>query len=230
MQSFWQDLRYAARALRNAPGFTLIAIVTLGLGLAVNTAVFSVVNGILFRPLPVPHAEQLTVLAMQQSGAEGLQRFSYPDFQDIGKQADAFSDVFAYRNTLVALLSDNKGDHCILSRVSGNYFTALGIQPEIGRLILPSESQAPGADPIIVLGYSYWQKRFGGDRGVIGKQVEINEHTATIVGVAPKGFHGTYAIVDMDGYTPLSAPFGGKDGAEKLYKTFGRAGKIAVSH
>lgn len=218
MQSFWQDLRYAARALRNSPGFTVIAIVTLGLGMAVNTTVFSVINGMLLRPLPVPHAEQITVLAMKQAGAPELQRFSYPDFQDIRKQADAFSDVFAYRNTLVALLVDNKGDHCVLSRVTGNYFTALGIQPEIGRLILPSESQAPGADPIIVLGYSYWQKRFGGDRTVIGKHVEINGHDATIVGVAPKGFHGTYAIVDMDGYVPLSSPFGALDQSEKAVK------------
>jgi predicted permease len=215
MQSFWQDLRYAARALRNSPGFTLIAIVTLGLGMAVNTTVFSVVNGMLLRPLPVPHAEQLTVLAMQQSGTSGLQRFSYPDFQDISKRADAFSDIFAYRNTLGALLADNKGDHCVLTRVSGNYFTALGIQPEIGRLILPSEGLVPGADPIIVLGYSYWQKRFGGDHGVVGKQVEINGHPATIVGVTPKGFHGTYAIVDMDGYIPMSAPLGGQDDPQK---------------
>lgn len=215
MQSFWQDLRYAARALRNSPWFTLIAIVTLGLGMAVNTTVFSVINGMLLRPLPVPHAEQVTVLAMQQPGTPGFQKFSYPDFQDISKQADAFSDVFAYRNTLVALLADGKGDHCVLSRVSGNYFTALGIKPELGRLILPTEGQAPGADPVIVLGYSYWQKRFAGDRSVIGKQAEINGHSATIVGVTPRGFHGTYAIIDMDGYIPLSAPFGAKEDAEK---------------
>jgi predicted permease len=211
IQSFLQDLRYAARALRNSPGFTLIAIVTLGLGMAVNTTVFSVINGMLLRPLPVPHAEQITVLAMEQPGTPGFQKFSYPDFQDISKQANAFSDVFAYRNTLVGLLVDGKGDHCVLSRVSSNYFTALGIQPELGRLILPAEGLAPGADPIIVLGYSFWQKRFGGDRGVIGKYVEINGHSATIVGVTPKGFHGTYAVVDMDGYVPLSAAFGSSD-------------------
>jgi predicted permease len=218
MSSFWRDLRYAARTLAKSPGFTIIAIVTLGLGMAVNTTVFSVINGMLLRPLPVPHAEQITVLAMQQAGTPGVQKFSYPDYQDIRSQADSFSDVFGYRPTLGALAVDGKGDHCLLSRVTGNYFSALGIQPALGRLILPTEGQTPGADPVVVLGYSYWQKRFGGERDVIGKQVEINGHSATIVGVTPKGFHGTYAIVDMDAFVPLSAPFGGQDDAEKDVK------------
>ncbi len=151
MHSFWQDLRYAARTLRQSPGFTIIAIVTLGLGMAVNTTIFSVINGFLLRPLPVPHAEQITVLAMKEDGAQNFQRFSYPDYLDIRQQAEVFSDVFAERTTLVG-----------------------------------------------------WQKRFGGDRNVVGKQVEINDHSVTIVGVAPKGFHGTFAIVDMDGFVPCA--------------------------
>ncbi len=215
MQGFWQDLRYAARTLRNSASFTIIAIVTLGLGLAVNTTVFSVINGVLLRPLPVQHPEQITVLAMQQAGTPGIQRFSYPDYQDIASQTDAFSEVFGYRPTLAGLATGGKGDHCVLSRVTSNYFSALGIQPAAGRLILPTEGKTPGADPIIVLGYSYWQKRFGGERTAIGKQVEINGHSVTIVGVTPKGFHGTYAVVDMDGYVPLSAAIGSKGAEEK---------------
>src|SRR5579859_6007926 len=214
MHSFWQDLRYAARTLRGAPGFTIIAIVTLGLGMAVNTTIFSVINGIILRPLPVPHAEQLTVLAMKQEGAQGFERFSYPDYLDIRQQADIFTDVFAERTTLAGLTADKKGDHAILGRVTGNYFSALGVQPALGRLIQPSEGQTPGSDPILVLGYSYWQKRFAGDRNVLGKQVEINGHPMTIVGVTAKGFHGTYAIIDMDAYVPLSAVTGSKGVAE----------------
>ena len=87
MQSFWQDLKYAMRSLRNSASFAIIAVLTLGLGMAVNTTVFSIVNGLLLRTLPVPHAEQLTVLAMKQQGAEGFQMFSYPDYQDIHGQA-----------------------------------------------------------------------------------------------------------------------------------------------
>src|SRR6202040_4465712 len=86
MRNFWQDMRYAARTLRNAPGFTIIAIVALGLGMAVNTTIFSVINGMLLRPKPVPHAEQLTVLAMEQPGTSGFQKFSYPVYQDISRQ------------------------------------------------------------------------------------------------------------------------------------------------
>lgn len=214
MQSFLFDLQHTLRALRNSPGFAAIAIVTLGLGMAANATVFSVINGLLLRPLPVPHAEQIVVLAMQQPGMPGFQRFSYPDFQDLRAQAEGFSDIVGYHPTLVGLTADNKGDHCVLSRVTGNFFSALGIQPAVGRLFLPTEGQTPGADPILVLGYSYWQKHFGGDPGVVGKQVTVNGNSLTIVGVAPKGFHGLYAIVDMDGYVPLSASIATKGVAE----------------
>jgi predicted permease len=205
MQSFWQDMKYAMRSLHNAPTFAIIAVVTLGLGMAVNTTVFSIVNGLLLRPLPVPHPEQITVLAMKQPGVEGLQGFSYPDFQDIHSQAAGSAEVFGYRTSLVSVISEGKGDHCVVSRVTGNYFSALGIKPEIGRLILPTEGQSPGADPVLVLGYGFWQRRFGGDQGIVGKQVEVDGHGVTIIGVTPKDFQGTYAFLRMDGFIPLSA-------------------------
>jgi predicted permease len=215
MRNFWQDMRYAVRTLRNAPAFTIIAVVALGLGMAVNTTIFSVINGMLFRPLPVPHAEQLTVLAMKQPGMAEFQSFSYPDYQDISHQTNAFSDLLAYHVTLAALSADHNVDQATLTRVSGNYFSTLGIHAAAGRLILPSEGQTPGADPILVLGYSYWKKRFAGDSQVIGKHVEINGHPVTVVGIAPKGFHGIYAILDSDGYVPLSAAIGSKGMEEK---------------
>src|ERR1700693_5068966 len=215
MRNFWQDIRYAVRTLRNAPAFTIIAVVALGLGMAVNTTIFSVINGMLLRPIPVPHAEQLAVLAMKQEGMPEFQRFSYPLYQDISRQASVFSDVLAYRVTLAALSADHKVDQAILTRVTGNYFSALGIQAASGRLILPSEGQTPGADPMLVLGYSYWKKRFAGDTKVIGRQVEINGHAVTVVGVTPKGFHGAYAILDSDGYVPLSAAIGSKGMEER---------------
>jgi macrolide transport system ATP-binding/permease protein len=225
MRNFWQDIRYAARTLSNAPAFTIIAVVALGLGMAVNTTIFSVINGMLLRPMPVPHAEQLAVLAMRQKGMPEFQRFSYPLYQDVARQTNVFSDVFAYRVTLAALSADHKVDQAVLTRVSGNYFSALGIQAAAGRLILPNEGQTPGADPILVLGYSYWKKRFAGDAQVIGKHVEVNGHPVTVVGVAPKGFHGTYAILDSDGYVPLSAALGSKgmeeDSVQQLWSQRG---------
>ncbi len=205
MTNFWRDMKYAMRSLRTSPSFAIIAVITLGLGMAVNTTVFSVVNGLLLRSLPVPHPDQITVLALKQPGAEGFQSFSYPDFQDIRSQSETLSEVFAYRTTLVSVVAYGKGDHCVLSRVTGNYFSALGIQPALGRLILPSEGQSPGSDPVMVLGYAFWQRRFGGDKGIIGKQIQVDDHSMTIIGVTPKNFQGTYAFLNMDGYIPLSA-------------------------
>ena len=211
MASFWQDLRYAFRGFGKSPWFASLAVVTLALGIAVNTSIFSIINGFLMRPIAVPHPEQLTVLSLQQAGDKSLQSFSYPDYLDLRDQSTSFSDIIAYRLTLAGLTADNRGDHCIATRVTGNYFSMLGVQPALGRLILPTEGQTPGADPILVLGYSYWQKRFAGNKNVIGKQVEANGHPLTIVGVAPKEFHGTYSIVDSDLYVPLSASIGTKD-------------------
>ncbi len=205
MSSFWQDLRFAFRALGKSPWFAALAVLTLALGIAVNTSIFSIINGFLLRPMPVPHPEQIAVLAMQQTGEMGLQRFSYPDYLDLRDQSASFSDLFAYRITLGGLTADNRGDHCIATRVTGNYFSTLGLQPALGRLILPTEGQTPGADPVLVLGYSYWQKRFAGDKSVLGKKVEMNGRPFTIVGVAPQEFHGTYSIIDSDLYLPLSA-------------------------
>jgi predicted permease len=123
-------------------------------------------------------------------------------------QTNSFSDVFAYRVTLGAVSVDRKSDHCLISRVSSNYFSSLGVKPAHGRLILPTEGGKPGADPIIVLGYSYWRRRFAGDPKIVGQKVELNNHSFSVVGVVPREFHGTYPIMEMDGYVPFSAETG----------------------
>jgi predicted permease len=208
MLNFWKDIQYALRTLTKNPGFAIIGIVTLALGMAANTTLFSVINGFLLRPLPVPHPEQITVFALQQSSLPGDRRFSYPDYEDLRDQADSFSDVLAYRVTLASVTVDQKNDHCIISRVSSNYFSSLGLKPAYGRLLLPTEGRTPGADPIMVLGYSYWRQRFGGDPNIAGKKVEVNGNPFTVVGVAPPEFHGTYSVLDMAAYVPFSAESG----------------------
>jgi predicted permease len=205
MLNLWKDIQYAFRTLTKNPGFAIIGIVTLALGMAVNTTLFSVVNGFLLRPLPVPHPEQITVLSLQQSSLPGNRHFSYPDYEDLRDQTNSFTDVFAYRVTFAPVAADQKADHCLISRVTSNYFSALGIRPAYGRLILPTEGRTPGSDPILVLGYSYWRSRFAGDPDVVGKKVVIHEHPFTIVGVAPQNFYGTYTALDMDAYVPFSA-------------------------
>jgi predicted permease len=231
MQSFWQDMKYAMRSLRNAPGFALIAIITLGLGMAVNTTVFSVINGLLLRSLPVPHPEQITVLALQQQGTDGFQPFSYPDFLDVRSQAASAAEVFAYRTSLVSILSDNRGDHCVISRVSSNYFSALGVQPALGRLIRPNEGQTLNSDPIIVLSYSYWQKRFNRDPNIVGKTLQVDDRPMTVVGVTPKGFLGTYAFLSMDAFVPMGATVGamGLEGENSMKEFFERRDRRSIS-
>lgn len=208
MRNFIKDIRFALRTLAKNPGFAALGIVTLALGMAVNTTLFSVVNGFLLRPLPVPHPEQITVFALKQPSVVGTYRFSYPTYEDLRDRAESFSDVFAYRITLAGVSVDHKSDHCLIGRVSGNYFSALGVKPLHGRLILPGEGRTLGADSVLVLGYSYWRRRFAGDPDIVGKKVEINGNAVTVVGVAPREFHGTYSVLDMDGYVPLSAETG----------------------
>ncbi len=206
LETLIRDVRYGLRMLAKAPALTFILVFTLALGIGVNSAVFSVVNGFLLRPLPVPHPEQIVVLASHQQGAPlGVTNVSYADLSDFRKQgADAFSDLFAYAPYPVGLSVDGRAHQITVSCVSGNYFSALGLKPVLGRLFLPGEGESRGDAPYLVLAYSYWQTRFGGDRSVIGKEVRVDGKPATIVGVAPEGFHGTYSVLDMDGYLPLN--------------------------
>ena len=206
LETVIQDLRYGLRMLGKSPGLTAILAITLGLGIGANTAIFSVVNGFLLRPLPVAAPEQITVLAIQQKDAPvGSSGFSYPEFVDFRKQADAFSVLFTTVLSTVELNAGDRSDQCFANYVSGNFFSALEIKPAAGRLILPSEGETPGEQRLVVLSYSYWQKRFGGDSGVIGKQIPVDGKPAIIIGVVPKEFRGMYSIFEVDVYLPISA-------------------------
>ncbi|HTV55772.1 MAG TPA: ABC transporter permease [Terriglobia bacterium] len=207
LESLAQDLRYGLRQLRRNPGFTAVAVITLALGIGANTAIFSVVNAVFRRGLPAYHPGQLLGLSFHQKGSSGQYTFSYPDFEDIRKQAGCFSDMFAYHIGLDGLNEGTRTDQIITSFVTGNYFTALGLRPALGRLLLPTEGKVPGSDPVLVLGYSYWRERFGGDPGVIGKQVQVDGHAITIVGVAPRGFRGLFSVVDIQVYLPINMFF-----------------------
>lgn len=205
MPTFWQDGRYALRMLAKSPMLTAIVVLTLALGVGANTAIFGIVNGLLLRPLPVKSPDQITVLAAKVPGDTlGVFTLSYPQLVDFRKQAGAFSDLFAYQVDLGGLSVAGQGSQFLYCRVTGNYFSSLGVQAALGRLFLPTEGEAGGRDPYIILGYSYWQKRFGGDPSVVGKQALMDGQEATILGVAPMGFHGTNFALDFDGYIPLN--------------------------
>jgi predicted permease len=205
MPTLWQDVRYALRMLAKSPLLTAIVVLTLALGIGANTTIFGLVNGLLLRPLPVKTPEQIMVLAAKVQGDNlGVSTLSYPQLLDLQKQAGSFSDVFGSQVDLGGISVNGHAGQFLYSGVTGNYFSALGVQPALGRLFLPSEAQAGGKDPYIVLGYSYWQKKFGGDPSLIGKQAMIDGQAATIIGVAPKEFQGTAFAIDFDGYVPLN--------------------------
>jgi len=199
------DLSYAIRQMRKAPGFACLVVITIALGIGANTAIFSCINGYL-RPLPARSPEQLMVLAAQTKGDEtGMgYRLSFSVLQDLRRLASRFSDVFAFNTMVGGLNADGRVTSFTYQTFSGNAFSALGLQPAAGRLLAPGEGESSGAPSTLVLGYSCWQRRFGGDPRVIGKQVRLDGQPATIVGVAPRGFLGLYAGAEMDGYLPLN--------------------------
>lgn len=204
LETFGQDLRYATRNLRKNPGFAAVAIATLAVGIGANTAIFSVVNSLFLRPLPVQDPYRLVVLAPREKGSAEFHDLSYPDFRDYRAQAGAFSDMLAYSLGFEGLAVDQRPDQVLISYVTGNYFSMLGIQPALGRLILPAEAETAGAAPVLVLGHTYWQRHFNSDPKIVGKSARLNGHAVTIVGVAPEKFHGTFSLAETDAYAPFS--------------------------
>ena len=204
IETFVQDIRYALRMLRKDLGFTGVAVLTLALGIGASSAVFSMVNSFLLRPLPVNDGQNLMVLAISHDGNLEPHNPSYLDTLFYKENSGVFSDIAGYAVQFVGLTSEGHSERIAACFVTGNYFSLLGVQPAYGRFILPGEGQTPGADPILVLSHQYWKRRFQGNPAVIGKVVRVNGHAVTIVGVAPEGFHGTMSIAEMDAYLPIS--------------------------
>jgi predicted permease len=192
--------------MRKDPRFAAIVVLTIALGIGANTAIFSSLNGFL-RPLPVRSPEQIVVLAAQLKTDEtGLRfRFSYPALNDLRHQADRFSDIFGFNAMLGGFQVHRKVTSFLYSAVTGDYFPALGVKPAAGRLFLPGEGEGRGMEMPVVLGYSFWQRIFGGDPGAVGKQVRLDGMSVRVIGVVPKGFLGTWAGAEMDGYLPVNA-------------------------
>jgi putative ABC transport system permease protein len=200
----YRDVAYAIRILRKHPFSSFAVVLTLAIAIGANTAVFSIVNFLIFRPLPIKEPSQIYVLAFRQNQALGSQT-SIPNFLDIQRSSrDVFQYLIGYKLGIDGLSVDGRADRITTSFVTGDYFVALGIKPELGRFVLPSEGTISGADPIVVLSYSYWRTRFRGDPQVIGQRVLVNGHPFTIVGVGPKGFHGLHPLLDTQAFLPLA--------------------------
>jgi len=200
MQTLWQDLRYGIRMLKKDRGFTAVAILTLALAIAANAVVFSALNGLILRPLNVPHAESLFLI---ERGGDKELSHSYPDYLDLRDRNRSFDGLAAYNISQVGLDTGKNPSRAWAFQVTGNYFDVLGIQPYLGRVIHPSDEHGPNSAPYIVLTYAYWHSHFQDDRGVVGRVVQLDKHPFTIVGVTPPGFRGSVLIFSADFFVPI---------------------------
>ena len=200
MLTLWQDLRYGIRMLKKNPGFTVVAVLTLAVAIGSNAVVFSALNGLILRPLNVPHAENLY---LAQRGRDKSLNQSYPDYLDLRDRNRSFDGLVAYNIFQAGLDTGKNPSRAWVYEVSWNYFDVLEIQPYLGRVIHASDEHGPNSAPYIVLTYAYWHSHFQDDRGVVGRSVQLNKHPFTIVGVTPPGFRGSVLIFSPDFFVPI---------------------------
>ncbi|MGB0036057.1 MAG: ABC transporter permease [Candidatus Acidiferrales bacterium] len=203
---FFQDLRYGARMLRRSPGFAVVAVLTLALGIGVNTSIFSFIDALLFQPLAVKSPEQI-VNVYSSDAKENDFHFapmSYPDMKDFRDHSRSFSALMGYAETGLAIQTAEDSELVLGEVVTENYFSALGVNPLLGRMFDPSSHHAAGDDPEAVLGYSLWQRKFGADPQIVGKTLLINGSSIAIIGIAPKEFRGVFRGISPDIWVPIS--------------------------
>ncbi len=202
IETLVQDLRYGLRMLVKRPGFTLIAVLSLGLGIGANTAIFSIVNTAALRPWPVERPDSL--VSLQNAGSRRVSTtFSYPNYKDFRDRNDCMADLIGYRFAPVSVSYDGVNEKMWGYVVTGNYFEGLGVKAALGRVISPDDDRLPGAHAVTVVSYKCFEQRFGADPSVIGKSLIVNGRSFTVIGVAPKGFFGTEIIVEPQLWFPM---------------------------
>src|SRR6266567_1608032 len=200
MDRFLQDLRFALRRIRQSPGFTAAAIVTLALGIGANTTIFTVITTIVFHPLAVHEPAQLVFL-----NKGDFPNLSYPAYRDFRDRNSVLSGLTAYRVMPMGLSIGNGNNARIWGyEATGNYFDLLGVKPLLGRLLRPEDDGKPGGHPVLVLSFGCWQRRFASDPNIAGRIVKINGLDYTILGVAPATFNGTELIITPDVWVPMT--------------------------
>ena len=200
-----QDLRFGFRMLRRSPGFSALAVLCLTLGIGANAAVFSWIEGILFRPYPaVTHQERLLALGGTERGEARGTPISWPDFFDLQRSCTLFDAFFVTKIMGTTLSIGDRAEVTTGSIVSANYFDAIGVHPILGRGFEPGEDTGRNAHPVTVISYQLWKGRFKGDPQIIGKTQRLNGVLHTIVGVMPEGFYGTFVGWAMQFWVPAS--------------------------
>ena len=199
MTTLSQDLRYAIRMLLKSPGFAVVAVLTLALGISANTALFSVVNGVLLNPLPYPHSEQLAAVYAKSPGVDQGPA-SYLNFLDWQRQAQTFASIAMYRNQDYNFTGIGEAERLSGYMISAEFFPTMGVNPIVGRTFRPDDDQV-GAAPVVILGGGLWERKFGSDPNIVGKSLTLNGKTYTVVGVIPASF--SFYGHDRDVYTPI---------------------------
>jgi len=195
-----QDLRFNLRVLRKSPGFTVAAVVTLALAIGANAVVFGLVNGLLLRPLNVPHARSLWAIGRPDSD---ILSQSYPDYLDLRDRNRTFDGLAAFKFAIAGVDAGERAAPSWLFEVTSNYFDVLEVRPYLGRFFHSADEHGPDSAPFVVLSWAYWHSRFADDAGVVGRTIRLNKHPFTVLGVAPPGFHGTLMFVFPDFFVPI---------------------------
>ena len=199
------DLRFALRQLLKHPGFTAVTVLTMGLGIATVTVVFSLINTLYFNTLPVREPSRLhEIFAVPDSGSDAYQQLSYPNYADYRDRNDVFDGLLAQSSSQVFNLRLGDGIQTVSGGyVSGNYFSVLGLQPSAGRFFSSDEDAVPGRNPVAVISQALWRAQFGQSPDAVGRAIELNGQAYTIIGIAPGGFHGTVMPSKSDVWVPL---------------------------
>ncbi|HXT15716.1 MAG TPA: ABC transporter permease [Gemmatimonadaceae bacterium] len=200
----WQDIRVAARSLARVPGFVIVVALTLSLGIGLNSAIFSIVDAYLFRPIPVPNGNALVLLGQTDAALPAPHEMSYLNYLDYRADTSIFSALSAYSTNTMNLAGGRGAERIWTEETTANFFAMLGVKPLLGRVFRADEDQGELAHPVIVLTYDFWQAHFGGDTQVIGDTVRLNNHPITIIGVTPPDFHGVDPLLRVDGFTPIN--------------------------
>lgn len=206
IETAWQDLRHGARMLAKTPAFSLIAILSIAIGVGANAAMFSVADGLILRPLPVPDANGLVTVSATLPTGEVRSGISYPDYTDLRDRARSFEGLAASRG-LFASIARERGETAqgtFGRAVSGNYFNLLRIEPALGRGIAADEDRVPGRDAVVVLSHETWSQQFGADPHLVGRDIRLSGQPFTVIGVTPEGFSGVDFYVPAAFYVPLA--------------------------
>ncbi len=198
-----RDLLYALRGYWKNPTFTLVAVASLALGIGLNTAVFNLISAVLLQPLPVRDPGQLVSVFTSDHINPGLLYCSYPNYKDYRDRNSVFAGLALYTPIQPILTGDNQPGDVPGEMVSGNFFEVLGVQPAIGRTFLPEEDRVPNERAVVVIAYSFWMRHFGGSAAAIGSPLELNHRRYTVIGVAPKLFHGPNSLVSTELWVPI---------------------------